>query len=86
MSERFNELINRANDSFIRDNVYQVSKTLLARALKTADPASRQKVYRNMNEGMAEEIRNLIAGLGAISPEESEAAQREIISMAAPYI
>ncbi|GHT96908.1 hypothetical protein FACS1894141_7450 [Spirochaetia bacterium] len=86
MSDRFTELVNRADDRFIQENIYRVSKTLLAKALKTADPASRQKILRNMGESGAAEMENRIAGLGSIPPEEAEAAQQEIISMAAPYI
>ena len=86
VTENFTGLIQRTSDSFIRENIYMVGKSLLARALKTVDSQNQEKILRNMTNEGAEEVRRLIAGLGNISTEEVEAAQKEIISMAQGYI
>ena len=86
VTENFIALIQRINDSFIRDNIYMVGKSQLARALKTIDPQYQEKIFRNMTSDGAEEVKRLMADLGVVSTEDSEAAQREIISMAQGYI
>ncbi|GHV58522.1 hypothetical protein AGMMS49579_26130 [Spirochaetia bacterium] len=85
-SESFIGLINRMDDSFIRNNAYMVSKNLTARALKNVDPATQEKIFRNLPETEAEAIKKLMADLGTISIGDVEAAQREILSMAQPYV
>ncbi|GHT56970.1 hypothetical protein FACS1894109_07790 [Spirochaetia bacterium] len=85
-SESFIGLINRMDDSFIRNNAYMVSRNLIARALKTVDPATQGKIFRNLMETEAEAIKKLMADLGTLSIEDVEAAQREILSMAQPYV
>ena len=86
VTENFSAMIQRTNDGFIRENIYMVGKPLLARALKTVDPQSQDKILRNMTSDGAEEVKRLMAELGDLSTEESEAAQKEIISMAQGYV
>jgi flagellar motor switch protein FliG len=86
ISEDFAGLIRRMSDSFIRDYSYMANKTVLARALRNAEEESREKVLRNQPEAEAAELRRLMAEMGDLGPAEAEAAQREIISMAAPYV
>ena len=76
--------IQRMDDSFIRDNIYMVDRTLLAKAIKTIDPQYQDKILRNMTGEGAEGVRQLMADQN-ISAENSEAAQREILSMAQGY-
>jgi flagellar motor switch protein FliG len=85
VTENFIGLLQRINDSFIRDNIYMVGKPLLARALKNLDPQYQEKIFRNMTPQGADEVKQLIADL-TISTEDIEAAQREIITMAQGYI
>ena len=86
VTENFTALIQRTNDSFIRDNIYMVGKPLLARALKSVDPQYQDKILRNMTSDGAEEVKRLMAELGDISTADSEAAQGEIVSMAQGYV
>ena len=86
VTETFSGMIQRTNDAFIRDNIYMVGKGLLARALKTVDPQSQDKILRNMTGDGADEVKRLMDSLGEISNEDSEAAQKEIMSMAQGYV
>ena len=86
VKENFIGLVQRVSDNFIRDNIYMVGKPLLARALKTIDSQYQEKILRNMTNEGAEEVRRQMADLNALSNEESEAAQQQIISMAQGYI
>lgn len=86
VKENFTGMIQRANESFIRDNVYMVGRTTLARALKNVDAQYQEKIFRNMSEDGAAELKKLMAGMENISAEEIEAAQREIVSMAQGYV
>jgi flagellar motor switch protein FliG len=85
VSDNFVGLVQRTNDSFIRDNIYMVGRPLLARALKTIEPQYQDKILRNMTSEGAEDVRRFMADMN-ISTEDAEAAQREIISMAQGYI
>ena len=82
VSDNFTGLIQRTSDSFIRDNIYMVDKSLLARAMKPLAPEHQEKLFRNMTNEMAADVKRLIANLGDLSAETIDAAQQEIISLA----
>ena len=86
IADDFTALIARMDGSFIRDYAYMVSKTLIARALAAADSQTRAKVLENLPGADREEVQGILAGLGSLDPGEAEAAQRELISRAAPYV
>ena len=86
VSDNFIGLIQRTSDGFIRDNIYMVDKSLLARALVNIDPQYQEKIFKNMAGGSAEEVKRLIAGLGNIDSDAIESAQREIMSLASQVI
>jgi flagellar motor switch protein FliG len=85
-ADDFTALIARMDGSFIRDYAYMVSKTLIAQALAAADSQTQAKVLENLSATDREEVQGLLAGLGALGHEEALAAQRELISRAAPYV
>ena len=82
VSDDFVGLIQRTSESFIRDNIYMVDKTMMAKALKTVDPQNQDKVFRNMTDDAAAEVKRLMVDLGTISVAEIESAQQQIISLA----
>ena len=86
VSENFVGLLQRTGDGFIRDNIYMVDRSLLARALKNIDPKHQEKIFRNMSGDDAAELKKLIANLGTVSIETIESAQQEIMSLAAQVI
>jgi flagellar motor switch protein FliG len=81
ISEVFNELIKGLDDGFIRNNIYMLDKTLLAKAAKTIEPQALEKVFNNISKEEAEEIKRRIAALGPVRLEEVEEAQETIIRM-----
>jgi len=82
VSENFTGLILRTSDSFIRDNVYMLDRTLLAKGLKNIAPEHQDKILRNMSGDAAADVRRIMSDLGDIGIEMIEAAQQEIISLA----
>ena len=82
VSDDFTGLLQRTSDSFIRDNVHMVDKSMLARALKTIEPQYQDKIFSNMTEDGAAELKRIIGNLGTISLQEVESAQREIMYLA----
>jgi flagellar motor switch protein FliG len=84
VSDNFIAMLQKMSDSFIQDNIYMVGRPLLAKALKNIEPQYQDKVLRNMTGEGAEDVRKLMADQH-ISTEDSEAAQRELISMAQGY-
>ena len=86
VSENFVGLIQRTSDDFIRDNIYMIDKTMLARALSNIAPPHQEKVFRNMPPDSAAEVRRIIGSLGSVSAASIEAAQQEIMSLAAQAI
>ena len=86
VSDNFTGLIQRTSDSFIRDNIYMVDRSLLAKALKNIAPQHQEKVFRNMSAEGAADVKRLIANQGEISVESIESAQQEIISLASQIV
>ena len=86
VSQNFIGLIQRTNDSFIRDNIYMIDRTLLAKALKNIDAQYQDKILRNMTDEASEEVKRIMAGLDNVSNEAIEAAQQEILGLASQII
>ena len=86
VSDNFTGLIQRTSDDFIRDNIYMIDKSMLAKALKNIAPQLQDKVFRNMTAEAADEVKRLISDLGNVSKESIEAAQQEIITLASQVI
>jgi hypothetical protein len=84
VSENFIGLLQRTSDSFIRDNIYMIDRALIAKALKGVDAEYQDKVFRNMTADGVEAVKAFMSG--DISPEVTEAAQQEIMSLAAQVI
>ncbi|MCL2831880.1 MAG: hypothetical protein FWD78_01805 [Treponema sp.] len=82
VSENFIGLIQRTSESFIRDNIYMLDKSLIAKALKNIAPQYQEKVLKNMGSEGSAEVKRLMASLGEVSAETVESAQQEIISLA----
>jgi flagellar motor switch protein FliG len=86
VSDNFIGLIQRTSDSFIRDNIYMIDRALLAKALKNIEPQYQEKVFRNLTNEGAEAVKTMMNDLDGISAEAIEAAQQEIMSLAAQAI
>ena len=85
-TENFIGLIQRINDSFIRDYVYMVDRNLLAKAIKNIDSQYQDKILRNMTEDGAVDVKRLMEGIDASNVQQIEAAQQEILSLASQVI
>ena len=86
VTANFTGLIQRTSDEFIRDNIYMIDKTMLAKALKNIDSKLQDKVFRNMVSASAADVKQIMANLGDVSIESVEAAQQEIITLAAQVV
>jgi flagellar motor switch protein FliG len=60
----------------------EVSSENLAVALRGAEPAVTEKIYRNMSKRAAEILKEDMEARGPVKLTEVEAAQREIIAVA----
>ena len=60
----------------------EVDQNLLVPALKGADPALRDKVFRNLSQRSADSLREEIEAKGPMRLSEVEAAQKEIVAAA----
>ena len=85
-ADNFIGLIQRTGDSFIRDNIYMVDKTMLAKALKNIDHQYQEKVLMNMTDDAASDVRKIMGGLDNVSDGEIEEAQQQIMALAAQAI
>lgn len=86
VSENFIGLIQRTSDGFIRDNIYMLDRSLIARALKNIAPQYQEKIFKNMSGEGAGDVKRIMADLGDISKETIESAQQEIISLASQIV
>jgi flagellar motor switch protein FliG len=59
-----------------------VSSESLATALRGADPAVQEKIFRNMSKRAAEILRDDMEARGPVKLSEVEAAQKEIVGIA----
>ncbi|MCL2092589.1 MAG: hypothetical protein FWH12_00185 [Treponema sp.] len=83
VKEDFSALLGRTSEDTIRSHIDMVSPGMLAKALKNLEPAIQIKVLRNMGPDSAQAVKDQMEG--EIPPEDTEAAQREILSMAQGY-
>jgi flagellar motor switch protein FliG len=77
----FDDLI-RVDDRGIQTLLREVQSDQLVVALKGADPALREKVFRNMSQRAAESLREDLEARGPMRISEVEAQQREILQTA----
>jgi flagellar motor switch protein FliG len=77
----FDDLI-RVDDRGIQTLLREVHSDQLVVALKGADPALREKVFRNMSQRAAESLREDLEARGPMRISEVEAQQREILQTA----
>ena len=81
VSENFTGLVQKINDSFIRNNVHMVDRTMLAKALKNIEPQFQDKIFNNMTADGAADVKRIMEGLN-VSVQEIESAQQEIMYLA----
>jgi flagellar motor switch protein FliG len=72
----------KVDDSGMQLILREVQSDALSIALKGADQAIREKVFKNMSKRAAELLRDDIAVKGPVKLSEVEAAQKEILSVA----
>ena len=77
----FDDLI-RVDDRGIQTLLREVQSDQLVVALKGADPALREKVFRNMSQRAADALREDLDARGPMRVSEVEAQQREILQTA----
>ena len=77
----FDDLV-RVDDRGIQTLLREVSGDQLVVALKGADPALREKIFRNMSQRAAEALREDLDARGPMRISEVEAQQREILQTA----
>ncbi|WP_406667005.1 flagellar motor switch protein FliG [Gallaecimonas sp. GXIMD1310] len=76
--ENLAELDDRAVQTLLRD----VQQDVLIKALKGADDALREKMFKNMSKRAAELMRDDLEAMGPIRISEVESAQKEILGVA----
>jgi flagellar motor switch protein FliG len=81
ISVEFGELIGSLENDSLKGIIKKVDTTIFAKSLKTVAPEISEKVFTNLNENEAGELRKKISGLGTIRLEEVEKAQKEIIGI-----
>lgn len=77
----FDDLV-RVDDRGIQTLLREVAGDQLVVALKGADPALREKIFRNMSQRAAEALREDLEARGPMRISEVEAQQREILQTA----
>lgn len=77
----FENLLN-VDDRGMQTILREVQSDALALALKGADEAIREKVFKNMSKRAAEILRDDIAARGPVKLADVEAAQKEILTVA----
>jgi flagellar motor switch protein FliG len=75
--ENLNDLDDRAIQLLLRE----VQSESLIVALKGADPALREKIFKNMSNRAAEMLREDLEAKGPVRLSEVEAEQREILKI-----
>jgi flagellar motor switch protein FliG len=76
----FEDLV-RLDDAGIQAVLREVDRSRLARALKAADPAVHEKIFRNLSARAAALLRESIEGLGPIRLKQLEAAQQDLVAL-----
>jgi flagellar motor switch protein FliG len=76
------ENLNEVDDTAIQAILREVSTEVLLLALKGADEALQEKVFRNMSKRAAEMLRDDLESKGPVKLSEVEGAQKEILGVA----
>jgi flagellar motor switch protein FliG len=79
ISIEFTEFVETRSDDLLKKIFSKLDKSVVAKALKTIDPKTSEKIFMNLSENESEEIKNNMSGTVRI--EEVEAAQRQIINI-----
>jgi flagellar motor switch protein FliG len=79
ISIEFAGLVETKSDDLLKNIFSKLDKPIVAKALKTIDPKTSEKIFMNLPENESEEIKNNMSGTVRI--EEVEAAQRQIIDI-----
>jgi len=79
ISIEFTELVETESDDLLKKIFSKLDKSIVAKALKTIDPKTSEKIFMNLSENESKEIKNNMSG--AVRIEEVEAAQRQIINI-----
>ncbi len=77
----FDNLVD-VDDRGIQALMREVSTDLLVVALKGADPAVQEKIFKNMSKRAAELLRDDLEAKGPVKVSEVEASQKEILTIA----
>ena len=81
ISIEFIELVGTRSDDLLKRIFSKLDKSIVAKALRTVDPKTSEKIFVNLSENESEEIKVKNNILGAVRIEEVEAAQRQIINI-----
>lgn len=76
----FDDLV-KLEDRAIQALLREIQTDQLVIALKSADPALREKVFRNMSQRAAENLREDLESRGPVRVSEVEAQQKEILKV-----
>jgi flagellar motor switch protein FliG len=79
ISIEFIELVGTRSGDSLKKIFGKLDKSIVAKALKTIDPKTSEKIFMNLSENESVEIKNNMSG--AVRIEEVEAAQRQIINI-----
>jgi flagellar motor switch protein FliG len=72
----------KVDDRGMQTILREIQSDTLAKALKGADAAIREKVFKNMSKRAAELLRDDLAVSGPVKLSEVETAQKEILTVA----
>jgi flagellar motor switch protein FliG len=72
----------QVDDRGIQALVREVTSDVLIIALKGADPALQEKIFRNMSKRAAEILKSDLEAKGPVKLAEVEAAQKDIVAVA----
>jgi flagellar motor switch protein FliG len=81
VSEKFCDFISGLDIQFVKNNIYQIDKTRIAKSLKTIDPTIYKKLLKSISEQYADEIENIMRNLGPVQLSEIENIQKELIGL-----
>jgi flagellar motor switch protein FliG len=81
ISEKFSCFIDGLDIQFIKNNIWQIDKTKIAKSLKTIDPKIYKRLLRTISEQYAGEIESIMKNLGPIELSEIENTQKELMDM-----
>jgi flagellar motor switch protein FliG len=81
VSEKFSRFLDGLDIQFVKNNIYQVDKTKIAKSLKTIDPRIYKNLLKAISEQYAEEIEDMMKNFGPIELSEIENTQKELMNM-----